>query len=137
MVPGPCVTIGHQLNQFKRLYSLRSPSIFPFSHIVAHSSFKVHSKQREAISQIDAARSEWNALRREVLILCPSVTARKQKSFFWLCRYFEREIGATRTNLSTGERTNDGTLTLREGRTPVYGQPGSKQSRCGVVQWQE
>jgi hypothetical protein len=42
------VTIGHQVNEFKRLTVLHSRSIYRFSQIATHSSFKALSKQRES-----------------------------------------------------------------------------------------
>jgi hypothetical protein len=44
MVPGLCVTIGRQLNESKRLKSLRSRSICRLKHIEANSSGKVVAK---------------------------------------------------------------------------------------------
>jgi hypothetical protein len=43
-VPGLCVTIGRQLNEFMRLKLLRAPSIFRSEHIEANSSGKVVAK---------------------------------------------------------------------------------------------
>src|SRR5258705_10469960 len=44
MVPGLCVTIGHQLNESKGLKALRSGSISRLRHIRADSSGKVMAK---------------------------------------------------------------------------------------------
>ena len=43
-----CVTIGHQLNEFNRLISLRSPSIYRSKHIVPNGSGKAVAKQLES-----------------------------------------------------------------------------------------
>ena len=44
MVPRLCVTIGHQVNEFKRLTALHSHSIYRLEQIVANSSGKVVAK---------------------------------------------------------------------------------------------
>ncbi len=49
-VPGLCVTIGRQLNEFERLKSLRSRSIYRLDHIGANSSGKVVAKSAPASS---------------------------------------------------------------------------------------
>ena len=49
-VPRLCVTIGRYLNLFKRLTPVRRLSIYRFEHIVADSSFKALSKQRERLA---------------------------------------------------------------------------------------
>ena len=41
----PCVTIGHQLNEFERLFALRSSPFFRSKHIVRNGSGKVVAKQ--------------------------------------------------------------------------------------------
>jgi hypothetical protein len=44
LVPRLCATIGHQLNEFDGLSSLRSPSISRLEHIDPNSSGKVVAK---------------------------------------------------------------------------------------------
>jgi hypothetical protein len=57
MVPELCVTIGRQLNEFKRMKALRSRSIFRFEHIGANSSGKV------GCGKVDVQQSDRNLSR--------------------------------------------------------------------------